>query len=269
MATVDPMKEVQKAMWSLGDYREATRQATHGEELAAASGVDPGMAVLDVAAGTGQVAIAAARRGARVVATDITPAMIEWGKEESAAAGVDIEWREADAEDLPFEGDRFDRVLSGFGAIFAPNPDTVARELFRVAKPGGKVGLSAWTPDSWFGRRIVASVRRSPAPDPEAGVRWGDPGYVRERFAAYADDVRFERRSAHLEFGSPEELEEHFERVNGPQIALRNILPAEQYAELRRELLALTEELNQGTDGSVRIDSDWLLVLATKKGAAS
>jgi SAM-dependent methyltransferase len=264
MGTVDPIKEVQKVIWSLGDYRELSRGDRYGDELVEAVGVEAGMEVLDVAAGTGKIARAAAARGAKVIATDITPAMIEWGRSESAAAGLEIDWMEADAEDLPLEEDRFDRVLSSFGAMFTPNPETVSREMFRVTKPGGTVVMANWTADSYLGRRIVANVRRTPAPDPEAPMRWGDPGYVRERFAGLADEIRFDRRSVRLEFGSLEEMSDFWERYNGPQIALRNILPPDQYEAMLREIDDLTVAFNQTDDGSVRIDSDWLLVVARK-----
>jgi ubiquinone/menaquinone biosynthesis C-methylase UbiE len=264
MASVDPLKEVQKVIWSLGDYRELTRDATHGEELAQAAGVAAGMEVLDVAAGTGKVALASAARGAKVVATDITPAMIEWGRSEAAAAGLDIEWQEADAEDLPFEEGRFDRVLSSFGSMFTPNPDTVTHEMFRVTKPGGIVGMANWTAESYMGRRIIANMHRTPAPDPEAPMRWGEAGYVRERFEGLADDIQFDRRSARIEFESLQEASDFWERFNGPQIALRNILPPDQYREMLQELNDLTAEFNRAGDGSVRIDSDYLLVLARK-----
>lgn len=264
MATVDPRKEVQKAIWSMGDYRELTRGATYATELVEATGVAAGMNVLDVAAGTGKVAVAAATRGARVIATDITPAMIEWGRSESAAAGLAIDWREADAEDLPFEDERFDRVLSSFGAMFTPDPDAVTREMFRVTKPGGMVGMANWTADGYMGRRIIANMRRSPAPDPEAPMRWGEPSYVRERFARLADDIRLDRRSERLEFGSLEEASDFWERFNGPQIALRNILPPDRYEEMLREMNDLTATFNQADDGSVRIDADWLLVVGRK-----
>ena len=264
MGTLDPAKEVQKVIWSLGDYRELSRHGTYGEELVDAVGVAAGMEVLDVAAGTGKVARAAAARGAKVIASDLTPAMIEWGRSESAAAGLEIEWMEADAEDLPFEPGRFDRVLSSFGAQFTPSPDVVAREMFRVTKPGGVVGMANWTADGYMGQRIIANMRRTPAPDPEAPLRWGDPGYVRERFEGLADDIRFDRRSARLVFGSLQEVRDFWERFNGPQIALRNILPPEQYEEMLGELNDLTAAHNQADDGSVRIDSDWLLVVAQK-----
>jgi SAM-dependent methyltransferase len=264
MGAVDPMNEVQKVIWSLGDYRELSRGGTYGEELVEAAGVAAGMDVLDVAAGTGKVALAAAARGAKVIAADITPAMIEWGRSDSAEAGLEVDWMEADAEDLPFQDDRFDCVLSSFGAMFTPNPDTVTREMFRVAKSGGIVGMANWTADGYMGRRIVANIRRSPAPDPEAAMRWGDPGYVRERFEGMAGDIRFERRSARLEFGSLKEASDFWERFNGPQIALRNILPPDRHQDMLREMNDLTAAFNQADDGSVRIDSDWLLVVARK-----
>jgi SAM-dependent methyltransferase len=264
MMATDPVKEIQKVIWSLGDYRKLTSGDPYGEELAEAAGVGPEMEVLDVAAGTGKVALAAAARGARVIATDLTPQMVEWGRSESAAAGLDIEWREADAEDLPFDDERFDRVLSSFGAMFTPSPDVVTREMFRVTKPGGIVGLANWMPDGYMGRRIMANVRRTPAPDPDAPFRWADPGFVRELFAGLADDIQFDRRSVRLEFGSLEEASDYWERFNGPQIALRNILPPEQYQDMLRELNDLTARFNQADDGSVRIDSDWLLVVARK-----
>jgi len=264
MATMDPSKEAQKVIWSLGDYRELTKLGTYGEELVDAAEVGAGMDVLDVAAGTGKIALAAAARGARVTACDITPAMIEWGRSESAAAGLEIDWREADAEDLPFEDGRFDRVLSSFGAQFTPNPDTVTREMFRVTKPGGIVAMANWTLEGYMGRRIVANIRRTPAPDPAAPMRWGDPAYVQERFDGLVDDIRFEQRSARMESESPEEAKDFWERYNGPQIALRNMLPPEQYQEMLDEMDHLTAEFNTADDGSVRIDADWLLVLARK-----
>jgi ubiquinone/menaquinone biosynthesis C-methylase UbiE len=123
MTEAQPMKDIQKLMWSLGDYQQLARQfEPTAVALVEACRIGPGMEVLDVAAGTGNVAVAAARQGARVVASDLTPRMVELGRERSAAEGLDIEWLEADAEDLPFEDGRFDVVASSFGAMFAPAP---------------------------------------------------------------------------------------------------------------------------------------------------
>ena len=147
MTDVQPIKDIQKVMRSLGDYRELARQfEPTAVALVEACGVGPGIEVLDVAAGTGNLAVAAARRGARVVASDLTPRMVELGRERSAAEGLDIEWREADAEDLPFDDGRFDVAASSFGAQFAPRPQVAAAELFRVVSSGGTVGMANWTP---------------------------------------------------------------------------------------------------------------------------
>jgi SAM-dependent methyltransferase len=152
---VQPIKDIQKRMWSLGDYRELARQfEPTAAALVEACGVGPGMEVLEVAAGTGNLAVAAARRGARVVASDLTPRMVELGQQRSAAEGLAIEWLEADAEDLPFDAGRFDVAASTFGAMFAPRPQVAATELFRVVRSGGTVGLANWTPQGYLGRQI-------------------------------------------------------------------------------------------------------------------
>ena len=264
MSVPDPMKEIQKVLWSLGDYEALTKKFTHGTEILGATGVAPGMDVLDVAAGTGKIARAAAALGANVVATDLTPAMVERGRAESEAAGLRIEWREADAEDLPFPGGSFDRVLSSFGAIFAPHPDAVASELYRVLRPGGKIGMANWTAEGYMGRRMETMMRRTPAPDPMAALRWGDPDFVRARFAGMSDRIAFTPQEARFEFGSVTEMREFFDRLNGPQIAARSTLPPDVYQEILDETDALTVEYNQATDGSVVLDAAWLLVVVDK-----
>jgi ubiquinone/menaquinone biosynthesis C-methylase UbiE len=262
-----PIKDSQKLMWSLGDYRELARQfEPTAIALVEACGIGPGMEVLEVAAGTGNLAVAAARRGARVVATDLTPRMVELGRERSAAEGLDIEWLEADAEDLPFEDGRFDVAASTFGAMFAPRPQVAAAELFRVVRSGGTVGLANWTPQGFLGRQIDLASSYAPAPPGEipSPLAWGEPEVVQERLTELAVSVELQPRMASTRFDSKQAAREFQERYNGPLIALRNLLPPERYSVLMTQLDELVDQFNRATDGTVAIDAEYLLVVASK-----
>jgi ubiquinone/menaquinone biosynthesis C-methylase UbiE len=267
VADVQPVKDGQKLVWSLGDYRELARvYEPAAVALVEACAVGPGMAVLDVAAGTGNVAVAAARRGARVVASDLTPRMLELGRERSAVEGLDIEWVEADAEDLPFEDGRFDAAASSFGAMFAPRPHAAAAELFRVVRSGGTVGLANMTPQGYLGRLIAVAFSYFPVPPGGLAppLLWGEPDVVHQRLEELAASVEIQPRMAPIRFASKQAVMEFHERYNGPLIALRSTLPLERYQALRAELDALTDQFNHATDGTVRIDSEYLLVVARK-----
>jgi SAM-dependent methyltransferase len=267
MTDAQPVKDIQKRMWSLGDYRELARQfEPTAVALVEACGVEPGMEVLDVAAGTGNLAVAAARRGARVVASDLTPRMVELGQQRSAAEGLDVEWREADAEDLPFEDGRFDVVASTFGVQFAPRPQVAVAELFRVVRSGGMVGMANWTPQGYLGRQIDLASGYGPPPPGEipSPLAWGEPEVVRERLGELAVSVELQPRMASTRFDSKQAAREFQERYNGPLIALRNILPSERYAALMTELDELVDQFNRAVDGTVAIDAEYLLVVARK-----
>ena len=219
--------------------------------------------MLDVAAGDGNAAVAAARRGARVVASDLTPSMVELGRARCEAEGLPIEWVEADAEALPFADARFDRVLSCFGAMFAPRPQVTAAELFRVLRPGGVVALANWTPESFIGRAIAATAALMPPP-PEgvpAPTDWGVEGVVRERLADLASDVRVERRSVAMTHPSVDAMLEFQRLHNGPFVAASMVL-GDRFPELVATLRGVLAELNLATDGTARIESDYLLVTA-------
>jgi SAM-dependent methyltransferase len=254
-------------MWSLGDYGElATLLEDHAEALAAACDLRPGTTVLDVAAGNGNFAVAAARRGAVVTASDLTPRMVELGRARSQAAGLDVEWTEADAEDLPFPDGRFDVVASVFGAMFAPRPERVASELFRVARPGGLVAMANYGEGGFLGSfaALVAGTTGPPPVELPSPFLWGDAGGVRRKFAGLAASIDVTPRPVTFEFGSPDEALAFWERSNGPQVAIRTVLPPDRYREVRERAAGLIRELNRRDDGRCALESDCLLVLARK-----
>jgi ubiquinone/menaquinone biosynthesis C-methylase UbiE len=262
------MKDAVKWMWSLGDYGELARWLEPcAETLAAACGIPPGSEVLDVAAGNGNFAVAAARRGAAVTACDLTPRMVALGRERSQAEGLAVEWLEADAEDLPFPDDRFEVVASVFGAMFAPNTGRVAAELFRVARPGGRVAMANYADGGFLGR--IGELFTEYGPPRPAGVAspfaWGDPDEVRRRFQGLASSIEVDPRILRFVFDSPEEGWAFWERTNPPLIALRTMLPEEAYRELRARGARLMRELNQADDGRLVLESGYALVLATKQ----
>ena len=184
-------------MWSLGDYsRVAELLESHAEALADACQIRPGASVLDVAAGNGNFAVAAARRGADVTASDLTPRMVELGRARTAADGSEIEWTEADAEQLPFADAGYDIMASVFGAMFAPRPQLVASEMFRVVKPGGLVAMANYSPGGYLGRlsNLIRSFSNRPALDPPSPFEWGDEDEVRRRFARLARSIDVDHR---------------------------------------------------------------------------
>jgi SAM-dependent methyltransferase len=262
----EPFKQVAKMLWSLGDYREVAKDSeAAARELVDACKARPGIELLDVAAGNGNVAIAAAWRGAKVVASDLTPAMVELGRERSAADGVDIEWHEADVEALPFEDGRFDIVTSAFGAMFAPRPDVAASEMFRVLRPRGILGMLNWTPQGFLGQSIELMGRYSPPRPPEmlSPMTWGDPDIVKQRLSGRAASVHCEPKMARSTFASEAAMLASFQMNLGPMVALKNLLPEETYAEMLDGFTELISGFDRGQD-EVVIDSEYLLVTAEK-----
>jgi SAM-dependent methyltransferase len=261
-------------MWSLGDYPLlAEVLEPHAEALADACSLSPGDSVLDVAAGNGNFALAAARRGAVVTASDLTPRMIELGRARSAAAGTNIEWTEGDAEQLPFADSTFDIVGSVFGAMFAPRPDLVASELFRVVKPGGLVAMANYSPGGFLGRvsELMGSFSARPSIDLPSPFLWGDADQVRKRFAGPVASVDVIHRRLAFESSSAVRFLEFWEATNGPHNALKTILPPEDYQKVVGAWVALVNEMNEASDGAVKVSSPYILVLARKpdRGAIS
>jgi SAM-dependent methyltransferase len=262
------LKRAHRRTWASGSYAAVAERLVDDvppRHLLEWVPIEPGMEVLDLAAGTGNVAIRAAQLGARVTALDLTPELFERGRERAAEAGVDVEWLEGDAEELPFEEGRFDRVLSTFGIQFAPRHEVAAREAARVTRPGGLIGLVNWTPQSHIGRVLKAVGSRLPKPPDFASPPplWGDEAHVRRLFAPAGVELELERgTNPFVGFGSPEEWVEFMETNYGPLLTARTKLgPDGHWQELREELVALTASLDQGGPGALRVESEYLLAV--------
>ena len=259
-------KQTTKFIWGLGDYRPLARlmeEASH--ELVDACGISNGNQVLDVAAGDGNCAVAATRKGAAVVATDLTPLLVEQGRERTEAEGLAIEWQEADVEDLPFPDNRFDTVTSVFGAIFAPRPAVAASEMFRVVKPGGVVGMANWTPRSFSKRMMDAISRHAPHPPPPgpSPFEWGDEDEVRLRFGPFSSSIELARRVLRWTFESLDAMRGVFESHGGSVMA-KKTLPPETWDAQGRALEELVTEVNEGSKGQIVIPNEYLIVVARK-----
>jgi SAM-dependent methyltransferase len=218
-----------RAMWASGDYAKLATELVSplGPVLVQATGIARGDRVLDVAAGTGNAAIPAAETGASVVASDLVPELLEQGGRQAAERGVDLEWREANAHELPFGDDEFDVVMSCIGVMFAPFHQLAAGELVRVCKPGGRIGLISWTPEGHIGQLWAAMKPYAPAPPPGAQPPplWGQSDHVRALFGDRVTDVVTERRMLTVDhFTDGAEFRDYFKTVYGPTISVyRNI----------------------------------------------
>ena len=262
---LEALKTRQQATWSAGDYAVigTTLQIT-GESLCEAVDVQAGQRVLDVAAGNGNAALAAARRGCEVTASDYVGALLQGAQARAASEGLDIECREADAEALPFPDAAFDVVLSTFGVMFTPNQEQAAAELLRVCRPGGRIGLANWTPGGFVGQMFKIVGRHAPPP---AGVRspleWGTQARLAELFG---DDVTVDAQPRHFIFRyrSARDWLDNFRGYYGPMNKAFAAVDHETAATFERELLNLAEAHNTSTAGALRIPSEYLEVVATK-----
>jgi ubiquinone/menaquinone biosynthesis C-methylase UbiE len=221
------LKQKHRAMWASGDYPTLASDLIWelGPRAVAAADVRPGERVLDVAAASGNAAIPAALRGAMVVATDLAPELFDAGRRLATEAGAELEWREADAEALPFADDAFDAVLSTVGVMFAPHHQVAADELVRVTKPGGRLALINWTPQGFIGR-MFATMKPFAAPLPEGAQPaplWGDEQHVRDLFGDRVTEVTAERQTVEIDlFDTGEEFRDYFKHHYGPTIAVYN-----------------------------------------------
>jgi SAM-dependent methyltransferase len=262
---LDPIKAKHRAMWALGDYDRVSTEvvAELGEVLVEAAAIQPGDYVLDVAAGSGNASLRAAAAGGRVVATDLTPELLQIGRQRAADLGLDLTWQEADAERLPFADAEFDVTLSSVGVMFAPFHQPVADELVRVTKPGGRIALINWTPEGFIGQQFALLKPFAAAPPAGAtpGTQWGVEAHVRSLFGDAVVDVRAERRTLRVErFASGAEFRDFFATFYGPTIAAyRNVADdPDRTAELDLVLARLADE-----HGAINAAMEWEYLLFT------
>ena len=265
------LKARHRAMWASGDYPAMveTFLLPLGPRLVQACRIGPGMRVLDVATGTGNAAIPAAQTGAEVVASDLTPELFDAGRSRAQAAGVTLEWAEADAENLPFEDASFDVVMSSIGAMFAPRHQAVADELVRVCRPGGRIGMLNWTPEGQIGALFRAMGPFAPAPPPGASPPplWGSEEHVKELFADRVElDTLVREDLTITAFSAARDYGEHFKAFYGPTIVARkNAVANGQEAEFDAAVDAFCDEWDRGDGGAARFEQEYLVVAGTRR----
>ncbi len=261
------LKTRQRGAWSSGDYAVVgTTLQIVGENLCEALDLRAGQKVLDVAAGNGNVSLAAARRWCDVVATDYVPALLGRARERAAAERLEIEFREADAEALPFPDASFDVVVSTFGVMFTADHEKAAAELIRVCKAGGKIGLANWTPEGFIGQLFKTIGKHLPPP---AGVKspalWGTRARIAEMFEPQAASITCESRNFVFRYQSPQHWMDIFKTYYGPVLkAFAALEPAAQ-AALATDLKALIDRFNRSGDGSMVVPSEYLEVVVTRR----
>ncbi len=258
---MEEFKERQRAMWAAGDYGTLSEYIRDvGELVVERVGVESGMQVLDVACGTGNAAIPAARVGAEVTGLDLVPELLEGGRRKAAAEGVEIEWVEGDAEELPFAEGSFDRVFSTFGHMFAPRHQRTADEMARVCRHGAVIAICCWTPEGTVGDIFGASASYMPPPPDFASppILWGTEEHVREMFGSVATGLEFERHTARIEWESTEGFADFFMDRFGPFVTARQML-GERFAELRAETVAIWNDRNEADDGRLVLPQEYLL----------
>lgn len=262
----DAIKTRQRTAWGAGDYCKigSTVQFT-GEQLAEALALRPGSRALDVAAGNGNITLALARRSVQVTSTDFVEALLERSRARAVAEGFDIDYRVADAEQLPFEDGEFDAVVSTFGVMFTPNQERSARELMRVCRSGGRIGLLNWTPTSFIGRLFEVLGRHvPPPPGVRSPARWGDEAWLQENFGAGAAGIEIDSKDFMFVSTSPEDFLATWRQYYGPITKAFVTVGDDGAAALEADILALLRELDVATDGTMRVPGEYLEVRIRK-----
>ncbi|VXB93337.1 Methyltransferase domain protein [Arthrobacter sp. 9AX] len=269
------LKQKHRAMWASGDYPALASELLPelGAILVEACGINSRQRVLDVAAGAGNAAIPAAMMGAKVVASDLAPELFDAGRHQAADRGVELEWKEGDAEALPFGDGEFDTVMSCLGVMFAPHHQTAADELLRVCKPGGTIGLLSWTPEGFIGKMFAAMKPFAPPPPPGAqpAPLWGSEDHVRELLGDRVTDVQARKQSlAVRSFHQAEDFVRYFKSHYGPTISVYKFIAedAGKAKELDKALTELAESFGDA-HGDAPFQMEWEYLLFTAKKAKS
>ncbi|RJU02431.1 class I SAM-dependent methyltransferase [Arthrobacter frigidicola] len=266
------LKQKHRAMWAQGDYPTLASDLISelGAVLVEACGIRPGQRVLDVAAGAGNAAIPAAMMGAEVIASDLTPELFNAGRDHAAARGATLEWREADAEALPFPDNEFDVVMSCVGVMFAPHHQAAADELVRVCRPGGTVGLLSWTPGGFIGKMFATMKPFAPPPPPGAQPPplWGSEDHVQELLGAQVTDLRALNQKVVIDkFAGPEEFLHYFKDFYGPTISVYKFIAEDQEKvdTLDKALIELARTSSTASQGApLLMEWEYLLLTARK-----
>ena len=271
MQQLRELKQAVRQTWGSGDYDAMMRQEglyEVGERLVDRVGIVPGETVLDVACGTGNAAIPAARAGARVTGVDLTPELLAVARRRSDSAGVGVEWVDGDAEDLGFADASFDAVLSTFGCMFAPRHDVTAGETARVLRPGGRLGLCTWTPEGAIGDFFATVAPYLPPPPEFAGspLAWGEEQHVRELYEGTGVDLEFERETAWIAHDSSQDAVTFYTTLFGPVVEARELAEADgRWPQLRDDLLGLFARHATGPEGRVELPAEYLVVTGRRR----
>jgi SAM-dependent methyltransferase len=265
MSAADEFRQRARATWAAGDWDSFSRLiAPVGALVLERIDLEPGMELLDVGTGSGgTVAIPAAQLGAKVVGSDVTPELFEHARRRAAEAGVEVEWVEADAQDLPFDDASFDRVISTFGAMFAPDHARAAAELVRVCRPGGRIAMTTWAADGFPGELFKLNGAFMPPPPPgvEPPPLWGVGAHVEEVFDAAGATATIARETVDFEFQSVEDAVQHYADDFGPFLMARAALePQGRWDEFIAAFADLVRRFNGADDGTAKIRSDYFLI---------
>ena len=256
-----------RATWIAGDFGQIARYSAGGaEEFIKRLNLKPGTKVLDVACGTGNLALPAARAGAVVTGVDIAPNLVEQARENAKREGLKIQFDEGDAEAMTYEDGSFDAVVTMFGAMFAPRPELTAAELKRVVRPGGFIAMANWTPTGFVGKMFkMVSTHVPPPPGMPPPVLWGVAENVRERFGEGISSLEAKPQNITFAFPfSPAEVVEHFRTYFGPAHKAFNALDENGQAALRKDLEELWTAHNTATDGTTAVEAEYLDVFAVR-----